>query len=470
MIHPEMRNSRPDLVMGSVRELGTVTLVAGLGSAYAAILIMTSSFLATMAESGGSVGVLLGAVSTVFILIALYVSVIVIANCVDTVIAGRLRHIALLRLLGARGAYLRRSVTRATARAGLLGGLVGAAVGVVLADLTRIALVAGGSLPTADYRVVHPVVLLSVGAVATAAMLAGRLGSRAVLKVSPAQAMSGTATQLPVARRTSVVRGSAAILLIGGGFGILLLSAWLGESGTAAGFIAAFFGAALSATGLLLGARFVIPGLVGLCARLVGSEPPALLARRNAVKDPRRTTRSTMGLVIGVTLVTTFASGMQALRASIATWPTDGEHQGEMDQILAAATAILIAIVVISSVIAAVGFVSTMSLTVIQRQREIGLLRSIGFTRAQVRSMITRESVALSATAVAFGMVLGLVYGSIGAQSLIGFNTDGFVWGVPWLVLVGIAVSGVALVLAASQAPARRAIAVSPVTALRVDS
>ena len=45
--------------------------------------------------------------------------------------------------------------------------------------------------------------------------------------------------------------------------------------------------------------------------------------------------------------------------------------------------------------------------------------------------MITKESVALSATAVELRMALGLVYGALGAQSLVGFQTDGFVWGVP---------------------------------------
>ena len=88
-----------------------------------------------------------------------------------------------------------------------------------------------------------------------------------------------------------------------------------------------------------------------------------------------------------------------------------------------------------------------MSLGVIQRTREIGLLRALGFTGGQVRTMITKESVALSATAVSFGMALGLVYGALGAQSMVGFQTDGFVWGVPGLVLAAIAVAGVLLVL-----------------------
>jgi len=118
---------RPDLVLGSPRELGTVGVVAGLSGAYAAALIMTSSFMTTMAEAAGgsSLSLLLGAVSGVFILIALYVGAVVITNCVATVIAGRLRHIALLRLLGSSGRELRRAIGTSTAKVGLLGALAG---------------------------------------------------------------------------------------------------------------------------------------------------------------------------------------------------------------------------------------------------------------------------------------------------------------------------------------------------------
>ena len=49
------------------------------------------------------------------------------------------------------------------------------------------------------------------------------------------------------------------------------------------------------------------------------------------------------------------------------------------------------------------------------------------------------------------------------------FN-DGFVWGLPWGVLLVIALACVALVLVASQPPARRAVAISPVAALRLDA
>jgi putative ABC transport system permease protein len=109
-----------------------------------------------------------------------------------------------------------------------------------------------------------------------------------------------------------------------------------------------------------------------------------------------------------------------------------------------------------------------MSLTVIQRRREIGLLRTLGLTRHQVRRMITLEAAALSGTAVAFGIALGLVFGSVGAQSLVGSLTDGFVWGLPWRILAVIALAGVLLVMISARPPARRAIRVSPIEAMRV--
>ena len=117
-----------NLTLGSLRELGTVGLVAGLCGTYAAALIMTSTILVAMSSSddgGAAAGVLLSVVAGVFILIALYVAAVVIVNAVDTVVSGRLRHIALLRLLGASGRDLRRSVVRGTVTVGAAGATAG---------------------------------------------------------------------------------------------------------------------------------------------------------------------------------------------------------------------------------------------------------------------------------------------------------------------------------------------------------
>ncbi|WP_338810952.1 ABC transporter permease [Dermacoccus nishinomiyaensis] len=220
--------------------------------------------------------------------------------------------------------------------------------------------------------------------------------------------------------------------------------------------------------GLITGAPFVLPRLVAIFGRLLGAGPDARIARRNAVADPMRTTRATLGLVIGVGLVTTFASGSAALSESITTWDLSAAERAQALDVMHMVSIVMIALVVIASIIAGVGFVSTMSLVVIQRRREIGMLRAMGFTARQIRGMVTRESLALGLTAVLVGIALGVLLGSLGAQSLIGAGNDGFVWGLPFEVLAVIVVAALALVLVAALPPARRATTVTPGEALRV--
>ncbi|HYJ70680.1 MAG TPA: FtsX-like permease family protein [Nocardioidaceae bacterium] len=464
--------TRSDLVLGSKREVGTVGLVAGMAGFYASALLLCSDLLAVDAEHAGgssSVGVLLGAVASVFIAIAVYVAAVVIANGVDTVVAGRLRQIAVLRLLGADAGSLRRAVVRGATIVAACGAVAGVLIGALVSDVTRAVLVARGSLRTGDYTWFPVLALPSAVVITLAAASAAWVGSRVVLRATPAQALLGATVPAPDTQRMGRLRRLATVGLIGSGALVLALAAALGESGTAVGFLVAVLGAMLSGTGILVGARLVVPTVVALASRLLGSDPASRVAARNAVREPGRTTRSTMGLVIGVTLVTTFAAGFAAMRASTYDWGQTAAQAAQTDEILRNVSVVMVCVVVVSSAIAAVGFVSTMSLAVIQRTREIGLLRALGFTAGQVRTMITKESVALSATAIASGMVLGLLYGALGAQSLIGFRNDGFVWGLPGWVLGGVAVAGVGLVLAASWVPSSRAVAVAPVDALRAE-
>ena len=106
----------------------------------------------------------------------------------------------------------------------------------------------------------------------------------------------------------------------------------------------------------------------------------------------------------------------------------------------------------------------------LQRRRELGLLRALGFTVPQVRRMVLAESAQLTFSAVVLGLVLGAVYGWAGAQSLLGSTTDGVVIpGMPWLVLGIVVAAGAVITAIASWAPARAAVRVSPVEALAVD-
>ena len=103
------------------------------------------------------------------------------------------------------------------------------------------------------------------------------------------------------------------------------------------------------------------------------------------------------------------------------------------------------------------GFVSTMSLTVMQRGREIGLLRALGQSRSQLRATVRWESVVTAALGAAGGLVLGafLGWGVMRAA----FADTGFdaVFTLPGTLIVAIVVLAVAAGVVASVRPARRA-------------
>jgi len=69
-------------------------------------------------------------------------------------------------------------------------------------------------------------------------------------------------------------------------------------------------------------------------------------------------------------------------------------------------------------VIAVIGIVNTLGLSVIERTREIGLLRAIGMSRSRLRRMITLESVAIAVLGAVLGMVIGVIIGVLLRQAL----------------------------------------------------
>ncbi len=74
---------------------------------------------------------------------------------------------------------------------------------------------------------------------------------------------------------------------------------------------------------------------------------------------------------------------------------------------------LIFALLGLALVIAVLGIVNTLALSVIERTREIGLLRAIGVTRGQLRWMVTLESVVISVLGAVLGVVLGVVFGIV---------------------------------------------------------
>ena len=109
----------------------------------------------------------------------------------------------------------------------------------------------------------------------------------------------------------------------------------------------------------------------------------------------------------------------------------------------------------LSVIIAILGVINTLSLSVIERTREVGLLRAVGVTRRQLRTMIRLESVVVAVLGGVLGTVLGVLFGATMVTAL---EEDGLTeLAIPWPLLGGfLLLAAVAGVLAAV-IPARRA-------------
>ncbi|MDX3380365.1 ABC transporter permease [Streptomyces niveiscabiei] len=100
-------------------------------------------------------------------------------------------------------------------------------------------------------------------------------------------------------------------------------------------------------------------------------------------------------------------------------------------------------------VIAVLGVVNTLALSVVERTREIGLLRAIGLARRQLRRMIRLESVVIAVFGAVLGLALGMVWGVCIQQvlALQGMTVLAIPWGTVVAVVVGSAVVGVVAAL-----------------------
>ncbi|MEX0756134.1 MAG: FtsX-like permease family protein [Actinomycetota bacterium] len=88
---------------------------------------------------------------------------------------------------------------------------------------------------------------------------------------------------------------------------------------------------------------------------------------------------------------------------------------GFIDQLLNLITALLS----LAIVIALFGIANTLSLSIYERTRELGLLRAVGMTRGQLRSMVRWEAVIIAILGALLGVVLGILFGWALQQALV---------------------------------------------------
>jgi putative ABC transport system permease protein len=123
-----------------------------------------------------------------------------------------------------------------------------------------------------------------------------------------------------------------------------------------------------------------------------------------------------------------------------------------MDFLIKAVTGLLL----MSVVIALIGIVNTMSLSILERRRELGLLRIIGMTDKRVRRMVTLESVLISLLGTIGGLVLGLAVSLLMVVSINRGSDVSLSPSIPYGQLALILLLGVVLGVLAALLPARR--------------
>ena len=126
-------------------------------------------------------------------------------------------------------------------------------------------------------------------------------------------------------------------------------------------------------------------------------------------------------------------------------------QRGPVDALAAGVYALL----ALAVLIAILGIVNTLLLSVFERTREIGLLRAIGMERDQVREMVRVESVAIAVLGALLGLVVGI---GAGAAIRAAMADDGFaVLDIPYLQLLVVVVAAAVVGVLAALWPARRA-------------
>ncbi|MFJ5923137.1 ABC transporter permease [Kitasatospora sp. NPDC092948] len=238
----------------------------------------------------------------VFAGISLFVGIFIIVNTFTMLIAQRLKELALLRAVGASRVQVTDSVLIEALLIGVIASVAGLLLGIGIgAGMQSLLHAMNDGMPTGSL-VIAPVTVIGtlvIGIVVT--VLSALIPAVRASRIPPVAAMSSG--DLPSTQRGLVIRNSIGTLVAGGGIALILLGAFSKGSGAKA-FLE------LGAPFTLIGVFILLPllsrpvvALVGpLLAKVFGT--PGKLARRNAVRNPRRTASTAAALTIGLTLVT----------------------------------------------------------------------------------------------------------------------------------------------------------------------
>jgi putative ABC transport system permease protein len=217
--------------------------------------------------------------------------------------------------------------------------------------------------------------------------------------------------------------------------------------------------------------RFALTGPTTM--RIGGIFQPNALAGKYLVSDAFFLRHFQNPLPGAVLLKTDGGPGVQqAVERSLASYPNvevqtraqfEASQTAQVNQLLG----LVYALLALAVLIALIGIVNTLMLSVFERTHEIGLLRAVGMKRRQIRAMIRSESVILAV----FGAVIGIIVGTgLGIALVSALHSQGITSTVvPGSSLVVFLILAALLGLLAASWPARRAARLDVLAAIATD-
>jgi len=137
---------------------------------------------------------------------------------------------------------------------------------------------------------------------------------------------------------------------------------------------------------------------------------------------------------------------------------------GAVDDALGQVFGLFDALAIVAVIVAALGIVNTLTVSVLERVRELGVLRAAGMTRGQVRRTVVVEAGILGLVGALLGIVTGLVAGAI----LVLLAGGGpLILDLPWVSIITAVLLGVGVSMAAAWYPARLASRLAIVAAVQ---
>lgn len=134
---------------------------------------------------------------------------------------------------------------------------------------------------------------------------------------------------------------------------------------------------------------------------------------------------------------------------------TRAQYRNDQERAIDRFLAVTVALLLLAEIIAVLGIINTLALSVFERTRELGLLRTVGMTRRQMRRMIRGEAVVIALIGGVVGTAVGLFWGWAFTTAL---RSQGITeLSVPWAQLVVFILFSMLAGVAAALAPAWRA-------------